>query len=117
MDLEVLSKADDDSTKNLVKRLTASVQSALSLNTAEANDLKNIQIDRDTLRLANVFPVGDVSSVCSKGAAVDMYTEATGSTTEVKGCSMYRAISLPLKLEQSRLEDVTMHLERNYCYS
>ena len=86
IDVEVLSKSSDDSTKNLVNMLASSVQNAVSSSSAEANSLKSIRVQQDTLRLAHVLPVGSVSSVCSSGAVIDTYTDKTGDASQRKGC-------------------------------
>jgi len=86
IDLEVLSKSNDGTTRNLVSMLASSVQNAMSSNSAEANELKSLKVQQDTLRLSQVLPVGSVSSLCSKGAVIDTYTETTGSATKKTGC-------------------------------
>ena len=69
--------------------LSSSLQTAMSSSSAEANGLKNIRVEQDTLRLGHVLPVGSVSSVCSKGAVVDIYTDRTGNTVKKSGCGVY----------------------------
>lgn len=94
IDLEVLSKSNSNSTKYLVKSLTSSVQNAPSSNTIEANELKNLRTGQDTLRLVNVLPVGDVSSLCSKGAVIDSYSEGSQFHQSTKvGCGTYSLTS------------------------
>ena len=74
--------------------LASSVQNAMSSNSAEANELKSLKVQQDTLRLSQVLPVGSVSSLCSKGAVIDTYTETTGSATKKTGCGEYHATIL-----------------------
>eukprot|EP00795_Rhopilema_esculentum_P000716 gene716-10430_t len=86
VDLEVITKSNDASTQAVVSGLASAVNSLGSASTTEANAVKNINVGQDTLRFAQVQPVGSVMSLCSKGAVLDSYASSNDNITEVQGC-------------------------------